>query len=921
MGHTRRLGRRVHDARHGPLRRGAHRRGSERARLRPPARDPGDDVRAPVPVRSARSRDRPGVLPQRAGGHRVVGHDGRLPGFNAQLFVAPDDGVGVVAFTNGSRGATSWLPLEMEGLLRDLLGVRSEAPRTDIAARPEVWPEICGRYALPPRIGDFRGRMLMGGGVEILVQDGRLMARLRVPVPALWRGLPLLPVNASDPYLFRLDLAPFGMPSTLVAFTPEALHTDLACLTLVKRAAKAGPRRREQRALSGPRAHPEADRLTADDRLILSVDAAWPQDVGALAILDGQRLLDADGSLRIEAVRKRSVPAFTSSRASASASVTPRRRLGGPVCGWTRQLRPRPSRPRASPSPREWGSGASRRGGGAPAAATRPPAPLWEMWLLPGLEGGRVGLFMRMHHVIGDGRAAMTIVAAFLDRLADPPPAPAAPWRRGRRPSARALRARPSRAAPAGARSRHIGRSPSRGSGAAPGRRDPEMRELLAERPGADTSLNRVIGPFAPPRAHLAQARFDLRHVARLHGATVNDVLLTVIAAGLRAVLAARGERTDGVTMRVFVPVSLRGRLRGTVEGNRVSQMAVPLRLDIADPQRRLRWVAVETAARKCRARTTLEPLFRIGLVRRLMLAAIIRQRVNVTTASLHGPRRPLYLAGARVLELFRSSNSSAIGSSAWRALLRRALEIGVVADADAYLDLDVSAAPWAPSLARLLRPRLERLSPPQVAARVPAEPRVRPMRPSPVRVHGARRAARRVAASSAGASTCTDPSAPPGGEAGEQFTGLRIPSTVLAAGRAGIRPQVELGRFVTQARERAAHLAPMVGPMVDDLGQAHARQGSGAPTRRRAPRSRGRGPPHAGSPRPRRRRWPSPPARSSARPNCAASSSVRAGRSVKNERYQPSDCTRCWSVSRMVRRCPGQRWRAAPASMWRRRR
>ena len=310
------------------------------------------------------------------GGHRVVGHDGRLPGFNAQLVVAPDDGVGVVAFTNGSRGATSWLPLEMEGLLRDLLGVRSEAPRTDIAARPEVWPEICGRYALPQRIGDFRGRMLMGGGVEILVQDGRLMARLRVPAPALWRGLPLLPVKASDPYLFRLDLAPFGMPSTLVAFTPEALHTDLACLTLVKRAAKAGSRRREQRALSGPRAHPEADRLTADDRLILSVDAAWPQDVGALAILDGQRLLDADGSVRIEAVREAIAcppsprPALPPARPHAAEAA---RR---PVVGGRASFRPRRSRARASPSPREWGSGASRRSGGAPAAATRPPAPV-----------------------------------------------------------------------------------------------------------------------------------------------------------------------------------------------------------------------------------------------------------------------------------------------------------------------------------------------------------------------------------------------------------------------------------------------------------------------------------------------------------------------------------------------------------------
>ena len=488
----------------------------------------------------------------------------------------------------------------------------------------------------------------------------------------------------------------------MVAFTPEALHTDLACLTLVKRAAKAGSRRREQRALSGPRAHPEVDRLTADDRLILSVDATWPQDVGALAILDGQPLLDAEGSVRIEAVREaigarlHLVPRFR------QRVVTPRRRLGGPL--WVDapafDLADHVREHRLPP-----GSGEAELLAAVEERRRQRldrRRPLWEMWLLPGLEGGRVGLFMRMHHVIGDGRAAMTIVAAFLDRLADPPPAPPAPWRPRPRPSARALlrddldrRLQGLRAGISGVRRpvalvrRLVGAIP-------------EMRELLVERPGAATSLNRVIGP-SRRLALIRASAIDLRHVARLHGATVNDVLLTVIAAGLRAVLAARGERTDGVTMRVFVPVSLRGRLRGTVQGNRVSQMAVPLRLDIADPARRWRWVAAETAARKRRARTTLEPLFQIGLVRRLMLAAIIRQRVNVTTASLTGPRRPLYLAGARVLELFPFVNlignqPLGVGALSYAG----ALEIGVVADANAYPDLDVFAAAVGAELARL---------------------------------------------------------------------------------------------------------------------------------------------------------------------------------------------------------------------------
>ncbi len=58
-----------------------------------------------------------------AGGHLVVGHDGTMPGFNAQLFAAPEDGVGVIAFTNGSEGAVWWLPTELSGLPHYLLDV------------------------------------------------------------------------------------------------------------------------------------------------------------------------------------------------------------------------------------------------------------------------------------------------------------------------------------------------------------------------------------------------------------------------------------------------------------------------------------------------------------------------------------------------------------------------------------------------------------------------------------------------------------------------------------------------------------------------------------------------------------------------------------------------------------------------------
>jgi CubicO group peptidase (beta-lactamase class C family) len=185
-----------------------------------------------------------------AGGHRVVEHDGVLPGFNSHLLVAPDDGVGVFGFTNGSSGAFTWLPIELGRLLRHLLGVPDDVVRSDVPHRPEIWEDLCGRYQLPPRISDLRGRVMMGGGAEVCIRGGRLMVRVLTPIPALYRGFPLHPDDAQDPYVFRLDLSKFGMPTVRVVFARDvgigttAVHTDLGSqpLSLYKRPATNGPR-------------------------------------------------------------------------------------------------------------------------------------------------------------------------------------------------------------------------------------------------------------------------------------------------------------------------------------------------------------------------------------------------------------------------------------------------------------------------------------------------------------------------------------------------------------------------------------------------------------------------------------------------------------------------------------------------------
>ena len=129
----------------------------------------------------------------------------------------------------------------------------------------------------------------------------------------------------------------------------------------------------------------------------------------------------------------------------------------------------------------------------------------------------------------------------------------------------------------------------------------------------------------------------------------------------------------------------------GPQQGNQIAQMALPMPLGAAEPGERLRRIAIETTARKARTRTSMEKLLRGRLAMRLMLIAVMRQRVNATTASIPGPTEPRYLAGARVLEVVPVVPLVANEPLAVAALsYAGALTFGVVADRDAFPDLEV---------------------------------------------------------------------------------------------------------------------------------------------------------------------------------------------------------------------------------------
>jgi WS/DGAT/MGAT family acyltransferase len=181
----------------------------------------------------------------------------------------------------------------------------------------------------------------------------------------------------------------------------------------------------------------------------------------------------------------------------------------------------------------------------------------------------------------------------------------------------------------------------------------PAWREFLAER-APRTSLNRPIG--ADRRLAIVRSRLAVaKQVAHAHQAKVNDVVLAAVAGGLRQLLGHRGEDVQELVLRAMVPVSLHHEQPGQASGNQDAMMVVPLPLGEPDPVRRLQLIAAETAARKHTARPQgASGVMRFAAVQRASSRLLAYQRfLNLSVTNVPGPPVPLYLAGARLLELF----------------------------------------------------------------------------------------------------------------------------------------------------------------------------------------------------------------------------------------------------------------------------
>ena len=137
-------------------------------------------------------------------GHRLAWHNGGWPGFSSLLLAAPDDGLGLVLFTNTLNFAFDGVG---RGLLRALLGITDtdwQLPRPGLLETPWLWSDLRGFYGPAQGFGTNLSAWLGYGG-ELEVHVARNHLALRAPIGPFRKGAPLYRADATDPLVFEMQ--------------------------------------------------------------------------------------------------------------------------------------------------------------------------------------------------------------------------------------------------------------------------------------------------------------------------------------------------------------------------------------------------------------------------------------------------------------------------------------------------------------------------------------------------------------------------------------------------------------------------------------------------------------------------------------------------------------------------------------------
>jgi diacylglycerol O-acyltransferase / wax synthase len=337
--------------------------------------------------------------------------------------------------------------------------------------------------------------------------------------------------------------------------------------------------------------------------------------------------------------------------------------------------------------------------------------PLWELWLVQGLEDGRFALISKTHHAVVDGIAGVDLATVIFDLspVPDRIPHEGEPWSPQPEPSGAEMAARglvglvrtPFSLA------RRAAGAATRPQSSLEAARD--AVEGIAEvawaglNPAPESPLNVPIGPhrrLAFVRCELS----DFKLVKDTLGGTINDVVLAVVAGGLRRWLQTRGVRVEGLELRGLVPVSIRTKDETHHAGNRLAVMRGPLPVYIEDPAARLKVVRRAMDGLKeskqavgAEVLTSLEQFAPPTILAQASRLNFSTRLFNLLVTNVPGPQLPLYVLGRELQDLYPvaflpENHALAVAIMSYNG----ALDFGLLADYDAIPDLDELAAAFA---------------------------------------------------------------------------------------------------------------------------------------------------------------------------------------------------------------------------------
>jgi diacylglycerol O-acyltransferase len=343
--------------------------------------------------------------------------------------------------------------------------------------------------------------------------------------------------------------------------------------------------------------------------------------------------------------------------------------------------------------------------------------PLWELWIVEGLEGDRFAVLSKTHHALVDGISGVDIASVLFDTQPEPqaPTDPGTRWLAAPPPSgaqlfSRALVERMSEPAEIARGVRAALRTPRRlalsaieslvGVGAM-------AWAGLSSAP--DSPYNGRIGPHR--RFNWVRASLDdVKTIKDELGGTVNDVMLATVSGALGRHLRRRGVDTDGLVLKAMVPVSVRADLERGALGNRVAAMMAPLPVGVRDPVDTLRQIStamkdLKESGQAVGAQVMTE-LSGFAPPTVMSQAARVMQRqrfFNLVVTNVPGPQFPLYLMGREMVDVFPMvplAPGQAIGVAIMSYNGR--INFGLVGDFDLLHDLDDVSRDFADALAEL---------------------------------------------------------------------------------------------------------------------------------------------------------------------------------------------------------------------------